>query len=230
MNGMTSGRAALAALTLAAIIGTSAAVSAVRPHAKSAATPAAARGQLVAFGGRSVAQQRSGTGAKFDAALADLARRSGSVDATTAAVNLRSLNPAARFMVSHTTGKAYVAVDAITRGDPQALKAALLKLGLQQPAVYLNDVGGWLPLQSLEAAAALTQVHSIRAALSRTHAVAVYVIPDLAAGPIANASYVLVLEGGALHAGTSDRRGAVFDPVAPEGDLTLLRANGTSGK
>jgi HEAT repeat protein len=57
----------------------------------------------------------------------------------------------------------------------------------------------------------------------RTHAVEVYVIPDLAAGPLANAPYVLVLEGGALHAGTSDRRGAVFDPVAPQGVLTLLR-------
>ena len=60
---------------------------------------------------------------------------------------------------------------------------------------------------------------------SRTRAVEVYVVPDLAAGPIANAPYVLVLDGGALHAGTSDRRGAVFDPVAPEGDLTLLRAS-----
>jgi hypothetical protein len=59
----------------------------------------------------------------------------------------------------------------------------------------------------------------------RTHAVAVYVIPDLAAAPIPNAPYVLVLEGGALHAGTSDRRGAVVDPVAPQGELTLLRAN-----
>jgi len=59
----------------------------------------------------------------------------------------------------------------------------------------------------------------------RTHAVAVYVIPDLAATPIPNAPYVLVLEGGALHAGTSDRRGAVVDPVAPQGELTLLRAN-----
>jgi hypothetical protein len=182
MSGMTSGRAVLAALTLTAIIGTSAAVSAVRPHAKPGATPATGRGQLMAFGGRSLAQQRSGTGAKFDAALADLARRTAGVDASATAVNLRSLNPAARFMVSRTTGKAYVAVDAITRGDPQALKTALVKLGLQHPAVYLNDVGGWLPLQSLEAAAAQAEVHSIRAALSRTHAGSVTSQGDYAQG------------------------------------------------
>jgi hypothetical protein len=55
--------------------------------------------------------------------------------------------------------------------------------------------------------------------------VTVYVVPDLVTSPKANAPYVLVLESGALHAGTSDRRGAVFDPVAPDGDLTLLRAD-----
>jgi hypothetical protein len=182
MSGTISGRTAVAALALAAIIGTSAAVSAVMPHAKSAAPAATARGQLMAFGGRSAAQQRSGTGAKFDAALADLARRSSGIDANTSPVNLRSLNPAARFMVSHTTGKAYVAVDAVTRGDPQALKSALVKLGLQHPAVYLNDVGGWLPLQSLEAAAALAQLHSIRAALSRARVGAVTTQGDYAQG------------------------------------------------
>ena len=181
MSRTTTGFAALAALTLT-IIGTSAALAAVTPRAKSAATPAAARGQLMAFGGRSLAQQRSGTGAKFDAALADLARRSRGVDASATAVTLRSLNPAARFAVSHTTGKAYVAIDAVTRGDPQALKAALVKLGLQQASVFLNDVGGYLPLQSLEAAAARPEVHSIRAALSRTHIGAVTSQGDYAQG------------------------------------------------
>jgi HEAT repeat protein len=60
---------------------------------------------------------------------------------------------------------------------------------------------------------------------SRTRPVTVYVVPDLVTSPEANAPYVVVLESGALHAGTSDRRGAVFDPVAPDGDLTLLRAD-----
>jgi subtilisin family serine protease len=75
--------------------------------------------------------------------------------------------------VTPRSGVAYVAVDAITRGDPQALKRALVGLGLQHPAVYLNDVGGWLPLTAIETATRLTELHSMRAALSRTHAGAV---------------------------------------------------------
>lgn len=172
MSGMTSGRAALAALTLATILGASAAVSAVRPHVKSAATPAAARGQLVVFGGRSAAQQR-GTAAKFDAALAALARNPRAALPGASVSDLRSLNPAARFAVSKTTGDSYIAIDAVTRADPEALKTALVKLGLEHPAVYLNDVGGWLPLRSLNAAAALAGVNSIRAAMSRLNAGAV---------------------------------------------------------
>ena len=78
-----------------------------------------------------------------------------------------------------------MAVDAITRGDPQQLKAALVRLGLQRPAVYLNDVGGWLPVSALEAAAASTELHSIRAAMSRTHAGAVTTQGDYVQGSAA---------------------------------------------
>jgi hypothetical protein len=173
MSGMTSGRAALAALTLAAVLGTTAALSAVRPHSKSAVTPAAARGQLMVFGGRSAAQQQGGSGAKFDAALAALARNARAARPGVSAGDLRSLNPAARFAVSKTTGDSYIAIDAVTRGDPQALKTALVRLGLVHPAVFLNDVGGWLPLRSLNAAAALAGLNSIRASMSRLNAGAV---------------------------------------------------------
>jgi hypothetical protein len=172
MSGMTSGRVALAALTVAVLLGATAAVSAVRPHAKSAATAAAARGQLLVYGSRSVAQQ-SGSARKFDAALAALARSKHAARPGVALSDLHSLNPAARFAVSRSTGDSYVAVDAVTRGDPQALKAALVSLGLEHPSVYLNDVGGWLPLKSLNAAAALTGLTSVRAAMSRLNAGAV---------------------------------------------------------
>ncbi|HEY4116735.1 MAG TPA: hypothetical protein VGM56_02715, partial [Byssovorax sp.] len=57
-----------------------------------------------------------------------------------------------------------------------------------------------------------------------TRAALVYVVPDLEAQPRPNAPYVLHLADGSLRAGTADRRGAVIDPVAPEGTLTLLRA------
>ena len=51
-----------------------------------------------------------------------------------------------------------VAIDAVTRGDAHELEAALLGLGLEHPAVYSNDVGGWLPVSQLEAAAALGEL------------------------------------------------------------------------
>ena len=39
--------------------------------------------------------------------------------------------------------------------------------------MYSNDVGGWLPVTQLEAAAARAEVHSIRAAMPRTRSGAV---------------------------------------------------------
>ncbi len=61
-------------------------------------------------------------------------------------------------------------IDAITRGDTQQLKTALVGLGLQRAAQYSNDVGGWLPVDQLNAAAALSDVHAMRAAMPRTRA------------------------------------------------------------
>ncbi len=172
MRRTTFGRVAAVAVALAAVLGGPAATSAVMPHRHAAQkTPVGA--PLVVYGGRSLAQQRSGVGAKLDAALAGLARHAEHVPPGSALRDLRSLNPAARFMVMPHSGTAYVAIDAITRGDPQALKRALVGLGLQHPAVYLNDVGGWLPLTAIETATRLTELHSMRAALSRTHAGAV---------------------------------------------------------
>ncbi len=66
-----------------------------------------------------------------------------------------------------------VAVDATTRGDPEALEASLTALGLERPARYSNDVGGLLPVSQLAAAAARAEVVSIRAAMPRARAGAV---------------------------------------------------------
>ena len=56
---------------------------------------------------------------------------------------------------------------------------------------------------------------------ARTHPALVYVVADGATAPHAGAPYTILLADGLLHAGTTDRRGAVFDPVTPEGDVTL---------
>ncbi len=120
---------------------------------------------LMAFGGRSAAQVESASGRKLDATLAGLARQASRVRPGHELQDLHSLNPAAQFMQRGAGTPALVAVDAVTRGDPQQLKAALVALGLQHPAVYLNDVGGWLPVNAIGAAAARSEVHSLRASL-----------------------------------------------------------------
>ena len=187
MNRITLTRLAASLVIVATVVGTSAATSAVhRLAGATAAVPAAPRGHLMAYGGRSAAQQRSGLGGKFDAALADIARhadraRPGSAGLT----DLHALNPAAHFIVSRQSGIQYVAVDAVSRGDVQQLKSALTRLGMQRPTAYLNDVGGWLPLSALNAAAALPQLNSIRASMWRAHAGAVTTQGDYVQGSAA---------------------------------------------
>jgi hypothetical protein len=119
-------------------------------------------------GGRSAQQRNSVSGAKFDASLAEIARHVGSLRPGSALQDLHALNPAARFSRPANTSSPLVLVDAITTGDPQKLKAALVGLGLQRASQYSNDVGGWLPVDQLDAASALGEVHAIRAAMMRT--------------------------------------------------------------
>ena len=160
---------ALAVLTTMAAVAT---VSSLRhPHLRPAAAPGTAH--LLAFGSRSLQQRSTAAGAKFDGALADLSRHAARVSADRAIEDLRSLAPAVRFKQTSPGATPLVLIDAVTRGDPERLKVALVALGLQHPAVYSNDVGGWLPVTQLDAATARDEVHAIRAAMSRTRSGAV---------------------------------------------------------
>jgi hypothetical protein len=85
--------------------------------------------------------------------------------------DLHSMSPAAKFKLAADGVTPLVSIDAVTRGDVQQLKTALEGLGLEKAAVFSNDVGGWLPVSQLAAAAARSEVHSMRAAMSRTRAV-----------------------------------------------------------
>ena len=166
---MSLHRPAAATVALLAVMIASATSTPPRPSARHLArVPGSA--PLMVFGGRSAAQLNSGIGGKLDAALADLARHAGSARPGNTLADLHSMNPAAKFM-QHGSGTPLVAIDAVTRGDPQQLKRALMSLGLEHPAVFRNDVGGWLPVSAIEAAAARAEVASIRAAMSRTRAV-----------------------------------------------------------
>jgi hypothetical protein len=128
---------------------------------------------LRVFGVRSAQQRGSSTAAKFDGALADLTRHAPLARADHAVQDLQSLAPGVKFAQTAADAAPLVLIDAVTLGDPQQLKAALVALGLQRPSVYSNDVGGWLPVSQLDAATARAEVHSIRAAMPRTRAGAV---------------------------------------------------------
>jgi hypothetical protein len=54
-----------------------------------------------------------------------------------------------------------------------------------------------------------------------TQALLVYVVPDGASAPRPGSAFALLMPDGLLHLGMSDRRGALFDPAAPEGMVTL---------
>ena len=129
--------------------------------------------RLHVFGARGAQQRGSLAGAKFDGALADLTRHASLARPDHAVEDLRSLAPAARFTQSAGDAGPLVLIDAVTLGDPQQLKAALVALGLQRASVYSNDVGGWLPVSQLDAATARGEVHAIRAAMPHTRSGAV---------------------------------------------------------
>ena len=123
--------------------------------------------RLHVSGGRSAQQLLSPGGQKLDAALAELTRYASTASSPSTVAELHALNPAAKFVQRSYDPTPLVSVDAITRGDPQQLKNALVQLGLQNPSVYLNDISGWLPVSQIDAATAISNLHSIRAAMSR---------------------------------------------------------------
>jgi hypothetical protein len=168
MKSFSSSRLGVGVLALAGVVAASSAQSPLRPRTQRE-NPVPGVAHLMAFGSRSPAQSRSATASKLDGALADLARHAYLIRPGQALADLHALNPAARFM-QPPGGVPMVAVDAITRGDPQRLKDALVALGLQHVSVYANDVGGWLPVSAIEAVAARAEVHAMRAAMSRTRA------------------------------------------------------------
>jgi Subtilase family len=150
------------------------AVSAVGPsHPMHLRPNVPGKSVLHVAGSRSAQQRSSAGGSKYDASLAEIARHVNSLRPGAALADLHALNPAARFSQPANSSSPLVLIDAITKGDPQKLKAALVGLGLQRASQYSNDVGGWLPVDQLDAATALTEVHAIRAAMMRTKSGAV---------------------------------------------------------
>jgi len=143
--------------------------AAIVPHSRTQmAAAGSSSAQLKVFGiPASVTGAHSG---KLDGSLREITEHYSTVSAGHTMRDLHQINPAARFRLSTPLTGPQVLVDAITTGDPQVLKASLQRLGLQDAAVFANDVGGWLPVEQLAAAEALAELHFIRAALPRTRA------------------------------------------------------------
>ncbi len=55
----------------------------------------------------------------------------------------------------------------------------------------------------------------------------VYIVADEGILPVPKTAYALVLSDGLVHVGTTDRRGGVFDPVTPSGEVSLDRPSAT---
>jgi subtilase family protein len=164
MKGSVAMRLAFGATVL---VGAMAASSAGLAPAVRASVSAPSTPHLIAFGSRSLEQWRSPTLSKLDGALADVARHANRIRPDHIIEDLHSLNPAARFRLAGTGTDPAVLIDAVTRDDPERLRTALLGLGLEHPAVYLNDVSGWLPIRNLAAAAARAEVRLLRASMGR---------------------------------------------------------------
>ena len=199
MGRKAAGRLVTAAVIAVALLAATSHGSTARPAWQHAALPPGGS-PLMAFGGRSAEQLHSVTGRTLDAALADLTRHTGRVRPGYEIEDLHSLSPAARF-AKGSDAVPRVAVDAVTRADPQQLKAALVRLGLQHPAVYANDVGGWLPVSAIAAAAALPEVASLRAAMSHTHAAPIATQGDFTQGSAALRSSFPALNGSGVTVG-----------------------------
>lgn len=128
--------------------------------------------RLYLIGSRSAQQRQDAAAGKMDSVLADLSRHAVLARPGHLLADLHALSPAARFQAG-ANGAALVLVDATTRGDPQQLAAALVGLGLQRASIYLNDVGGWLPVNQIEAAVRRGEILSIRASMPRARTGAV---------------------------------------------------------
>jgi HEAT repeat protein len=131
-----------------------------------------------------------------------------------------------------------------------ALAGARCADGAPERAVLAED-----PSEDVRAAAALVLAHATNAedaraldrctrgdpsglvaarcrnrppAPTRAHAALVYVVAEGAAAPRPGSAYAMLMADGTLHVGETDRRGAVFDPAAPEGEVTLRKPTALS--
>ena len=85
-----------------------------------------------------------------------------------ASIDLKQQNPLAHVRYSTPLSTPAVLVDVIVKGDPKLVRAQLEQLGFKTSAVFSNDIGGWLPVDQIDKAAALTNLRFFRTSMMYT--------------------------------------------------------------
>jgi len=134
-----------------------------------------ASGQLKVIGMPTMSskQRLTGTNAKLDNTLVRINEKLATNNGNSAAADLSSVAPGAHIASRSLLGKPSIVVDVIANGNPAAARAQLESIGFQTTAVYKNDIGGWLPVDSINTAAALGGVRFMRASQMHLHTGAV---------------------------------------------------------
>src|SRR5580704_4521861 len=108
------------------VLGTLSAVSAVGPTPVRLHFAVPGKATLHIAGARSARQMRDPASSKFDGSLAEISRSVSTLRPGHEMEDLNALNPAAKFAQTASSSTPLVSIDAITTGDPQKLKAALM--------------------------------------------------------------------------------------------------------
>ncbi|HMD58946.1 MAG TPA: S8 family serine peptidase, partial [Steroidobacteraceae bacterium] len=181
--------------------------------------------RLRVFGIRPIESQQRAATAKLDGALAEIAALYPQISAAHPLASLHTINPALRFRLATPSVGPEVLLDATTTGDPQLLKRALAGLGLRDIAVYANDVGGWLPVGRLAAAAQLAPLHQARAAIPLTRSGGVATQGDYVQGSSSIRAQYPSLSGAGIKVGILSDSFNCYQTYANNG----LNASGLNG-
>ena len=156
-------RVVRAATVAGLLTGATAGAAMLRPLAVAGVSaPAAARPHLLGASSAAPGDPARNHMAKLDSTLFAIWKAMPTLAPETALDTLRVVSPNAHFRTLVPQRLPSVMIDAVADADVEALRAKLLNLGLANASVFSNDIGGWLPVDQLEALAALPELRLAR--------------------------------------------------------------------
>ncbi len=167
------------------------------------------------------------------AGLARITARSRTPDAASRALCPRVSDPIAFVRANAIAGLALAgarcddgsAERAVLANDPaeDVRAAAALAIGRKPSVEDARALDRCARNDPSSAVAARCRARAATSPEGKTHPALIYVVPDGSDTPTPNTSYALSFADGTLRVGATDRRGAVFEPLAPEGEVRLRR-------